>query len=136
MSLSNRADINVEGGCYGSALTAASAGGYKKLVEMLLSKGANVNAKNSSGRARLHWAAENGRHETIVRLLVEQSGVEVDMMDFYEQTLAVNGGSKGSAVRDGNHFDRYIRADDSRYSATEVSQSFHILDSKVSFFGG
>ena len=70
---------------------------------------------------------------------MEQSGVEVDMMDTYEQTpatLAVIGGSKGSAVRDGNYFDRYIRADDSRYSATEVSQRLGILNSNVSFFGG
>ncbi len=75
-------------------------------------------AKDSSGRAGLHWAAENG-HETVVRLLVEQSGVEVDMMDTYEQTpatLAVIGGSKGSAVSPWRQLFRKknIRAEDCR----------------------
>jgi ankyrin repeat protein len=38
------ADVNAQGGVYGSALQAASAKGYFEIIELLLEKGADVNA--------------------------------------------------------------------------------------------
>jgi hypothetical protein len=35
----------VQGGCYGDALKAGSQGGHEAVVEMLLDKGANLNAQ-------------------------------------------------------------------------------------------
>lgn len=37
------ADVNAQGGHYGTALYAAAAGGHEKIVQILLDKGANVN---------------------------------------------------------------------------------------------
>ena len=41
MLLEKGADVNAQGGDYGNALQAASAGGYDKVVQMLLENGAN-----------------------------------------------------------------------------------------------
>jgi len=43
--LDKGADVNTQGGLYGSALQAASSGGHKGVVQMLLAKGADVNAQ-------------------------------------------------------------------------------------------
>ncbi len=37
--------VNAQGGEYGNALYAASAGGYEKMVQMLIDAGADVNAQ-------------------------------------------------------------------------------------------
>jgi len=43
-------------GCGGTALLHAAFGGHKEIVELLIAKGADVNAKNDSGRTSLNWA--------------------------------------------------------------------------------
>jgi ankyrin repeat protein len=45
MLLDGGADVNAQGGEYGNALQAASAGGHEKAVRMLLDAGAEVNAQ-------------------------------------------------------------------------------------------
>jgi ankyrin repeat protein len=45
-------DVTAQRGIYGTALQAASSGGYEKVVRLLLEKGADVNAQaGKSGRA-------------------------------------------------------------------------------------
>jgi hypothetical protein len=44
MLLDKDADVNAQGGEYGNALQAASAGGHEQVVKTLLDKDANVNA--------------------------------------------------------------------------------------------
>jgi ankyrin repeat protein len=42
--LENKADVNAEGGGYGSAPLAASSGGHEQVVKLLLEENADVNA--------------------------------------------------------------------------------------------
>ncbi|KAJ4034164.1 hypothetical protein NW758_011122 [Fusarium oxysporum] len=55
-------DVNVEGGEYGNALQAASFNGNLEVVQLLLDKGANVNAQTFQ-------AASRGGNPEIVQLL-------------------------------------------------------------------
>ena len=50
--------------------------GHKDIVQSLLDRGADVNAKDSDGWTALHWAAYNG-YEEIVKALV-RAGANVD----------------------------------------------------------
>jgi ankyrin repeat protein len=43
--LDTGAEVNAQGGLYGSALQAASVQGHEKVVQMLLNAGADVNAE-------------------------------------------------------------------------------------------
>jgi ankyrin repeat protein len=45
MLLNKGSEVNVQGGCYGNALQAASFRGHEAVVKMLLNKGAKVNAQ-------------------------------------------------------------------------------------------
>ncbi len=48
----------------------ASGKGHVEVVKLLLEKGADLIAANSSGWTPLHWASENG-HVEVVKLLLE-----------------------------------------------------------------
>jgi ankyrin repeat protein len=62
------ADINAQGGNYGSALQAASYKGHKEVVKILLEKGAKVNTGGGRyGNAIL--AASSRGHEAVVKML-------------------------------------------------------------------
>jgi hypothetical protein len=56
MLLDKDADVNPQGGYYGNALQAASAGDYIKIVEMLLAKDVDVNAQGGVFRNALQAA--------------------------------------------------------------------------------
>ncbi|EUC39694.1 hypothetical protein COCMIDRAFT_55264, partial [Bipolaris oryzae ATCC 44560] len=45
MLLEGGANVDAQGGYYGNALIAASAGGYKEIVMLLVQRGADVNAQ-------------------------------------------------------------------------------------------
>lgn len=73
--------VNMRGGEYWTALQAASAGGHKAIVHLLLDKGADVNAQGGYYGTALHVAAAEG-HKGIAQLFLdrganvnEQSGV-------------------------------------------------------------
>ncbi|PTB49654.1 hypothetical protein M431DRAFT_97129, partial [Trichoderma harzianum CBS 226.95] len=51
-----------------TALSWASAGGHKDIVQLLLDTGVDVNSEDIDGWTSLHWASERG-HEDVVRLL-------------------------------------------------------------------
>ncbi|KAF8854030.1 ankyrin [Acephala macrosclerotiorum] len=69
--LEKGADVNAQGGHYGSALQAASANGHEAIVALLLEKGADVNAQGGHYGSALQAASANG-HEAIVALLLEK----------------------------------------------------------------
>jgi len=69
-------DVNTKGNWLeGTPLGNAAEKGHKEIAELLIAKGADVNAKND-GRTPLHWAAEKGHKETAELLIAE--GAEVN----------------------------------------------------------
>ena len=70
-ALKQGADIEATDKEYGStALIWATYGGHRRIVELLLQKGANPNAANIEGRTSLFFAANKG-NERIVKILLE-----------------------------------------------------------------
>ncbi|RYP39319.1 hypothetical protein DL768_010725 [Monosporascus sp. mg162] len=57
-------------------LSWAAEEGHREIVQLLLDKGAEIDAKDNDGRTPLWWAARNG-HKEIVLLLLEK-GAEID----------------------------------------------------------
>ncbi|KAK8647505.1 hypothetical protein V6N13_121240 [Hibiscus sabdariffa] len=72
---------------WGPIHSAASIGNLE-IMEILLSKGANVNVKNDGGRTALHYAASKGWLK-IAELLISH-GAEVDATDRTGQTPLMN----------------------------------------------
>jgi len=62
-----------------TALHVASRNGHTEIVEMLLEKGAYVNAKTNEGITALNRASEKGHTETVARLL--EKGADVNAKD-------------------------------------------------------
>lgn len=73
----------------------AASGGNPKMVELLLSKGASVNATNRDGKTALHYAAGKG-HLTIVKTLLAQHA---------DPTILYNGRSALDLARKAGHHD-------------------------------
>ena len=67
--LESGADVNAEGGFFGSALQAASHGNYKEIVCILLQRNVNVNTNNGWYGNALQAASRNGCEEIIHILL-------------------------------------------------------------------
>ncbi|GKT66049.1 hypothetical protein ColTof3_13388 [Colletotrichum tofieldiae] len=63
------AEVNGQGGYYGTALQAASFEGHKKIVQMLLDNGADVNTEGGRHRTALEAASLKG-HKEIVQILL------------------------------------------------------------------
>ncbi len=88
------ADVNAQGGSFGSALYEASYRGHEMVVRLLLEKGADVNAKGGKYGSALQAASDDG-HEMVMRLLLDK-GADVN----------AKGGEYGSALQaasDGGH---------------------------------
>ncbi|KAL4982508.1 hypothetical protein BDW68DRAFT_195264 [Aspergillus falconensis] len=83
--LDKGADVNAEGGDYGSALQAASAGGYRDIVQLLLDKGADVNAEEGDYGSALQAASVRG-HQDIVQLLLDK-GANVNAEGDYRSAI-------------------------------------------------
>ncbi|KAL6249525.1 hypothetical protein RBB50_003378 [Rhinocladiella similis] len=78
--------INVSCGAHGSALNVSSYHGSQEIVQMLLDKGADVNAKGVYGSA-LYVASRHG-HEKVVQTLVD-GGVDINAEGKYGSALYV-----------------------------------------------
>lgn len=59
--------------------------GFSTAAEVLLTVGANVNARDKEGRTPL-WSAAAGGHERVVRLLLARNDVQADSKDEYGRT--------------------------------------------------
>ncbi|THW54470.1 hypothetical protein D6D19_10716, partial [Aureobasidium pullulans] len=84
------ADVNAQGGEYGSALQAASVKGHDKTVQILLDRGADVNAQGGEYGSALQAASVKG-HDKILdhRALTNRCldlGAKVDATDKYGET--------------------------------------------------
>ncbi|KAI8494124.1 hypothetical protein Bbelb_284710 [Branchiostoma belcheri] len=67
-----------------SPLHRAAGNGHHETVSVLLTAGADVNARDDVQESPLHWAAENGHHETVSVLLT--AGADVNARDEREKT--------------------------------------------------
>ena len=76
-----------------TALIDAALEGHAGCVRLLVSRGANKEARNKSGTTALYWAARQG-HSDCVRLLVE-GGANMDSSDENRQTALLWAASKG-----------------------------------------
>jgi len=79
-------------------LHATARGGIKNLVEQLIHKGADVNAKNKAGETPLFWAVDKSQGK-VVQLLIAK-GADVNTKDEKEETplqLAIRIGHKETA---------------------------------------
>ncbi|KZL72745.1 hypothetical protein CT0861_12089, partial [Colletotrichum tofieldiae] len=65
------AEVNGQGGYYGTALQAASFEGHKQIVQMLLDNGADVNTEGGRHRTALEAASLKG-HKEIVQMLLDK----------------------------------------------------------------
>ena len=118
--LNEGADINAQGGYYGSALQAASAEGHDQVVQTLLRNGAEVNIQGGYYGSALHAASELGHNQVVQTLLnngadinaqgeFHGSALQAASFDNYDQivqTLLKNGanvnargGFHGSALQ-------------------------------------
>ncbi|KAK5314358.1 hypothetical protein LTR93_010373 [Exophiala xenobiotica] len=82
-------DVNATGATgdrYGNALQAASAGGFASVVQILLDKGADVNAQGGEWRNALHAASAKG-HESVVQILLDRGAVDVNARGEYGNAL-------------------------------------------------
>jgi ankyrin repeat protein len=78
-----------------TALHWAANYGKKAVAELLLAKGANVNAKSWHGLTPLHYAVTNGHKTTVELLLAKGANVNVKSNDGYTPFhLAVDGDFK------------------------------------------
>jgi hypothetical protein len=94
--LASGADVNAEGGCYGSAVQAAAAGGHTEIVRLLVDNGADVN--NQSGEyGNALQAASTGGHTETVRLLVD-NGADVNAQSGYHGSAVQAAAAGGHTV--------------------------------------
>jgi hypothetical protein len=70
------ADVNAQGGYFGSALQAASAGGHDRVVQRLLENGADVNTQGGHYGRALQAASDWGHDRVVQRLL--ENGADVN----------------------------------------------------------
>ncbi|KAF5137166.1 Protein TANC2 [Metarhizium anisopliae] len=93
--LEEDADIETKDSLYGRTRLAWAAGeGHEAVVQLLLEKGTDVNAKDIDGQTPLWLSAAKG-HEAIVRLLINE-GADIHIKDKHGRTplmLAARGDS-------------------------------------------
>jgi ankyrin repeat protein len=85
---------HILGDVLSDALYAAARNGHAHVVEYLLSRGANIDAKGVFGATALHWAAING-HASTVELLISR-GANLTLEDARFQTTAEGWAEEGA----------------------------------------
>lgn len=97
--LNQGAEVNTTGGvtpvgASNTALMWAATEGYLEIVELLLARGANVNAKNAANYTALMFAAEGDRRN-IVALLLDQPLDSIHDRNHYEETVLMTLARRG-----------------------------------------
>jgi hypothetical protein len=91
--LGKGAEVNAQGGDYGNALQAASAGDHESIVHLLLDKGAEVNTQGGHYGNALRAASIRG-HEAVVRLLLERGATSTAVIErvmwYISYNLSIN----------------------------------------------
>ena len=85
--LDKGADVNAQGGHYGSALQAASAEGHKDIVTLLLDKGADVHTQGGHCSNALCAASAEGHKDIVTLLLNKGADVNARCRDYYGNAL-------------------------------------------------
>lgn len=85
---------HILGDILSDALYAAARNGHAHIVEYLLSRGANTDAKGVFGATALHWAAMNG-HASTVELLIAR-GANLDLKDARFEATAEGWAEEGA----------------------------------------
>jgi ankyrin repeat protein len=99
MLLDGDADINAQGGIYGSPLQAASFRGHEEVVQMLLDYGADVHAQGGNYGTALYVASFGG-HEKVAHMLLDRGADVNDRGGEYESALqAASFGGHGKVVK-------------------------------------
>ncbi|KAH8707190.1 ankyrin repeat domain-containing protein [Phaeosphaeriaceae sp. PMI808] len=70
------AKVNAQGGYYSNALQAALEGDYEQVIELLLGKGAKVNAQDREHNSSALQAALEGDYERVVELLLNEGATQ------------------------------------------------------------
>ncbi|KAJ6463288.1 ankyrin repeat-containing domain protein [Mycena vulgaris] len=91
------ADVNAQGGKYGTALTAASVRGFTDVVQLLLDNGADVNAPGGRLGSALQAACSEGATD-VVRLLLSYDA-DVNGPDLRGENSNAQGGRFGTALQ-------------------------------------
>ena len=78
-------DINIKGWNGKTPLHLACLEGHHNIAEYLISKGANINAKDTIGDYAIHYASKGG-HLPIVQYFIEQQNVDIDIKGSNEMT--------------------------------------------------
>jgi hypothetical protein len=92
MLLEGGADVNAQGGHFGNALQAASAGGHKEVATLLLDKGADVNAQGGLYGNALQAASARGYKEMATLLLDKGADVNAQGGHFGNALQAASAG--------------------------------------------
>ena len=78
-------DIDLKGFREQTPLHCACRGGNLQIAEYLISKGANINAKDGNGDYIIHCAS-HGALISIVQYLIEQQNINIDIKGYYKKT--------------------------------------------------
>jgi len=63
-------------------LILAAIGGCKEIVELLISRGAGVNAVDDEGKTSLHWACVKGHRDVVEFLIAQGAQIEIKSKKF------------------------------------------------------
>eukprot|EP01114_Cavostelium_apophysatum_P015729 TRINITY_DN4351_c0_g1_i2.p1 TRINITY_DN4351_c0_g1~~TRINITY_DN4351_c0_g1_i2.p1 ORF type:complete len:388 (+),score=69.45 TRINITY_DN4351_c0_g1_i2:1-1164(+) len=96
-AIADGADVNRRKNRYGASfLHFASFNGHAEATDALISKGANVNIEASNGSRPLHWAAQEGQLNCVIRLVEHGADIHATTNTWF--TDSVYGKSSGQTA--------------------------------------
>jgi hypothetical protein len=100
LSINRGADVNIQGGEYVTALTAAAHGGYENIVRLLLAKGADVNVQGRYGHGH-GYTSHSGYCCTALQEAIKQGhdNIACLLMDNGADVNATGSTRHGTALR-------------------------------------
>ncbi|KAJ6788711.1 hypothetical protein PWT90_02433 [Aphanocladium album] len=103
----------------------ATKGGHRSVIETLLQNGADIEARDSTGRTSLAWAAKNGNKAVIELLLVRGANLETRDAKYGQTPLvwAIDNGHE-EVVRQLLEADADLEVVDDAYNQTPLAWAF------------